>query len=108
MSAAAATPVTAPELETPSDKALAHAARFAIEKDMPIMLDYFMDTRDGRAFLGQDGTTGEKMLVRSEEEFTSPISNLFRVGADLIAITENSIYIVSAAIKKRIISLPTA
>lgn len=103
---AAATTVTAPEFETPSEKTLLYAARFALEKDMPIMLDYYLDTRDGRAFLGEDEGTKEKMLVRSEEEFTSPISKIVKVDLDFIVITENSIYIVSRNLKKRTISTP--
>ena len=104
------TAVTAPDLETPCEKSLVYAARLAIEKDMPIMLDYYADTRDGKAFLGEDSSSGEKvqMLVRSEEEYTSPISKIFKVDADFIVITENSIYIVSKNIKKRMISPPSA
>lgn len=100
--------ITAPELEIPCDKIMAQAARIAIEKDMPIMLDYYCDTRDGRAFLGEDETTKEKMLVRSNQEYTSPISKIFKVGEDYIVITENSIYIASKNIKRRVIKTPTA
>lgn len=100
--------VTAPDLETPSEKTLVYTARLAIERDMPIMMDYYSDTRDGKAFLGEDSSTGDKMLVRSEEEYTSPISKILKVDADFIVITENSIYIVSKNIKKRMISPPSA
>jgi hypothetical protein len=101
-------PVTAPELETPSEKTLVYAARMAIEKDMPIMLDYYADTRDGRAFLGEDSGTKDKMLVRSEDEYTSPIAKILKVDDDFIVITENSIYIVSKNIKKRFITPPSS
>lgn len=100
--------VTAPELEIPNEKALVHAARIAIEKDMPILLDYYSDTREGRAFLGEDATTKEKMLVRSEDEYTSPISKIFKVDTSFIVITVNSIYIVSGNIKKKTISTPAS
>ncbi len=106
--AAAATAVTAVDLEIPSEKTLAYAARIAIERDMPIMLDYYVDTRDNKAFLGEDSTTKDKMLVRSEDEYTSPIQKILRVEEDFVVITENSIYIVSRNIKKRIISSPAA
>jgi len=46
----------------------------------------------------------DKLLVRSEEEYTSPISKIFKVKNELIIITENSIYIVSASIPKKKIS----
>ncbi len=105
---ATATAVTAPELELPSDKVMIHAARFAIDRDMPIMLDYFLDTKNGTAFLGEDSVTKEKMLVRSEEEYTSPIAKILKAGTEFIVITENSIYVVAGNIKKKTISNPTA
>ncbi len=105
---AAGTAVTAPDLEIPCEKALVYAARLGLEKDMPIMLDYYTDTREGRAFLGEDSATKDKMLVRSEEEYTSPISKIFQAGDDFVVITENSIYIVSKNIKKRFITPPSA
>jgi len=104
---AAATSTLASELDIPSDKTLLHAARIAIEQDKPIMLDYYLDTKEGRAFLGEDATTKEKMLVRSEEEYTSLIQKIFKVKDDFIVITENSLYIVSGSIKKKSITTPT-
>ena len=104
----AGTPVVAPDLEIPCEKTLVYAARMAMEKDMPIMLDYYSDTREGRAFLGEDSSTKDKMLVRSEDEYTSPISKIFKVEDDFVVITENSIYIVSKNIKKRFITPPSA
>lgn len=106
--AAAASAAIATEIGLPNEKTLKHAARIAIEQDKPIMLDYYVDTRDGKAFLGEDATTKEKMLVRSEEEYTSLIQKIFKVAEDFIVITENSIYIVSGATKKKTISAPTA
>jgi hypothetical protein len=95
------------EIVVPSDKTLKHAARIAIENDKPILLDYFNDTRLGKAFLGEDGATKEKMLVRSEDEYTSLIQKIFKVADDFIVITENSIYIISGTTKKKTISAPT-
>jgi hypothetical protein len=103
----ASSSITAPELETPCEKALVHAARIAIEKDMPILLDYYSDTKSGAAFMGEDSATKEKMLVRSEEEYTSPIQKIFKADDNYIVITENSIYIISGNVKKRVISTPS-
>jgi hypothetical protein len=100
-------PVTGEELQTPNDKTLKHAARIAIENDKPILLDYYNDTRLGKAFLGEDGATKEKMLVRSEDEYTSLIQKIFKVAEDFIVITENSIYIISGTTKKKTISTPS-
>lgn len=105
---AGATAVSATEANTPSEKTLKHAARIAIEQDKPIMLDYYNDTREGKAFMGEDGTTKEKMLVRSEEEYTSLIQKIFKVGEDFITITENSIYIIAGNTIKKKISAPAS
>ena len=102
------TTVSATEANVPGEKTLKHAARIAIEQDKPIMLDYYNDTREGRAFLGEDAGTKEKMLVRSEEEYTSLIQKIFKVGEDFITITENSIYIISGTTKKKTISAPSS
>ena len=77
------------------------AAKLAIQRDMAIQLDYFVDSVDGKAFLGQDAATDEKMLVKSAEEYTSHIQKLYKAGDDFIVVTENSIYIVSGNIQKR-------
>jgi hypothetical protein len=105
---AGATAIIAAEANVPGDKTLKHAARIAIEQDKPIMLDYYNDTREGRAFMGEDSATKDKMLVRSEDEYTSLIQKIFKVDADFIVITENSIYIIAGTTKKKTISAPSS
>jgi hypothetical protein len=97
-------PATIVASDLPCDKVLIHAARIAIEQDKPILLDYYKETRVGTAFLGEDSDTKEKILVKSAEEYTSPIQKMFKAGDDCIIVTENSVYIVSGAIKKKKIS----
>jgi hypothetical protein len=91
--------------DLPTDKTLLHAARIALEMDKPILLDYFIPTRDGTAFMGEDVTTKEKSLVKSSEEYTSPIQKVFGTKSEYIIVTENSIYIVAGTIKKKSISM---
>jgi hypothetical protein len=93
-----------PTTEIPSDKVLMHAARIAVEQDKPIMLDYYNDTKNAKAFLGEDPDTKERILVKSAEEYTSPIQKIFKAVTDYIVMTENSIYVVSGSIKKKIIT----
>ena len=96
---------TAPVVEVPNEKVLAHAAKIAMEQDKPLMFDYYMDTRPGGpAFLGEDKDTKEKILVKNPEEYTSPVKKMFKAKDDYIIVTENSVYIVSGAIKKKEIS----
>ena len=91
----------------PSTGALMNAAKLAIQRDMPIQLDYFVDSAEGKAFLGEDATTSEKMLVKNSEEYTSHIQKIYKAGDDFIIMTENSIYLVSGKIQKRKIQAST-
>lgn len=90
----------------PSPQTLLQAAKLAIQQDKPIQLDYYVDTYNNRAFLGEDAENNEKMLVKSGEEFTSSIQKIYKVSEDFIIITENSIYIVSGKMQKRRIKAP--
>lgn len=97
---------TAPASQTPQEvlphpTTLLHAARLAIQQDKPIQLDYFVDSATNKAFIGEDPETKEKMLVKSNDEFTSLISKIYKVQEDFIIMTENSIYIVSGKVQKR-------
>ena len=47
---------------------------------------------------------GEKLLVKNSEEYTSPITKIFKVDQVYIITTENSIYITHSEINKRKIS----
>jgi hypothetical protein len=87
--------------KVPSVQTLVSAAKLAIQKDMPIQLDYFVDSAEGKAFLGEDSNTGEKMLVKNAEEYTSHIQKIYKAGDDFIIMTENSIYLASSKIQKR-------
>jgi hypothetical protein len=89
----------------PTPQTLVQAAKLAMEQDRAIMLDYYVDTVQGKAFLGEDGATKERVLVKSKEEFTSLIKKLYKVGEDFIVLTENSLYIVSGKIQKRTVNL---
>jgi hypothetical protein len=90
----------------PSVQLLVQAAKLAIQQDKPIQLDYFVDTYNGKAFMGEDQETKEKMLVKSNDEFTSLIQKVYKVQEEYIIITENSIYLVSGKIQKRRIQAP--
>jgi len=97
---------TQPSAPSPSPQTLMQAAKLAMQQDKAIQLDYYLDTAQGRAFLGEDTENNEKMLVKSGEEFTSLIQKIYKVQTDFIILTENSIYIVSGNIQKRRIKAP--
>ena len=97
------TEVDKKEMLLPSVKVMQHACRLACTEDKPILLDYWLESHTGKVIIGvRDGD--EKMLVRSQEEYTSPISKLFKVGEELIVMTENSLYCVCASIPTKRIS----
>ena len=103
MSQPSAAPVTTPNgYRLPEATTLQHAAKLGIVEDKPIMLDYWTNSLEKTVLIGvKDGKTPEekeKLLVKSEEEYTSPISRIFKVGKEYIVITENSIYIVDVEI----------
>jgi hypothetical protein len=87
----------------PSDVTLKHAAKLGIVDDKPIVLDYWAPSLDKKALVGARDN-GEKMLVKSEDEYTSTIQKFYKSGTEYIVITENSIYIVSNEIPTRKIS----
>ena len=97
-------PAAAPfNYRLPSDVTMKHASKLAIVDDKPIMLDYWAPSLDKKALVGAR-ENGEKLLVRSEEEYTSTIQKFYKSGTEFIIITENSIYIVASDIPTRKIS----
>jgi hypothetical protein len=89
----------------PQSTTLIQAVRIAIQQDKPIQMDYYVDSANNKAFLGEDGETKEKVLVKSKEEFTSQVTKMYKSGDDFIILSENSIYIVSGKIQKRKVNL---
>ncbi len=87
----------------PSDVTLKHASKLAIVEDKPIMLDYWAPSLDKKALIGAR-ENGEKLLVKSEDEYTSTVQKFYKSGTEYIIITENSIYLVSSDIPTRKIS----
>jgi len=87
----------------PSDITMQHAAKLSLIDDKPIMLDYWTASLDKKALIGAK-ESGEKLLVKSEDEYTSTISKFYKTGTEYIIIKENSIYIVSSDIPTRKIS----
>jgi len=81
----------------PSNTTMEHACKIAVVEDKPIMLDYWTCSLDKNALIGVRENK-EKLLVKSEEEYTSPVSKVYKVESEFLIVTENSIYIVSADI----------
>jgi hypothetical protein len=68
-----------------------------------MMLDYWTASLEKKVLIGvKDG--GEKLLVKSEDEYTSPIQKIYKIETEFIIVTENSLYIVHHDIPTKRIS----
>ncbi len=77
-----------------------HATKVAILEDKPIILDYWTSSLEKTCLIGVR-SNNEKLLVKSEDEYTSPIAKIFKVDTEYIIVTANSVYIVAADISTR-------
>lgn len=67
------------------------------------MMDYWIKSVEKIALIGVK-SAGEKLLVKNEDEYTSPIVKVYKVEQEYIVETENSLYVVCAAIPTKRIS----
>jgi hypothetical protein len=88
----------------PDDLTLQHACRLAIVEDKAILMDYWSFSLEKKCLIGMKEETNEKLLVKSADEYTSPIQKFYKSNNCYIIITENSIYIVESSIPTRKIS----
>jgi hypothetical protein len=88
----------------PDNTTLQHACNMSITHDKPILLDYWTSSLDKTALIGVKEEDGEKLLVKSAEEYTSPIVKIFKVSNEYIVVTEISIYLVDVNIPTKRIS----
>ena len=90
-----------PSYKLPPNEVWGHISKLAIVEDKPIMLDYWTDSISKQVLIGvKKGAEneGEKLLVKNAEEYTSPISKIYKVSGCYIICTENSIYLISSDI----------
>jgi len=92
-----------PNYRLPSNTTLQHCTKLSIVEDKPLMFDYWTASVDKNVIIGVRDN-GEKLLVKSEDEYTSPVGKIYKVEEEYIIITENSIYVVSAEIGTKKIS----
>jgi len=101
-------------IKTPSDKTLKYAFQISISEDKALMTDYWLPSLEKKCLIGvrekpkaEEGTPQEKpdrLLVKSKDEYTSLIQNLYKTDDSYVIETENSIYIVSVNIPIKKIS----
>jgi len=91
------------EQKLPCELVMKHVCKLSLENDKPIMLDYWVKSCNNSVAIGVRASN-EKLLVKNEDEYTSPISKVYKVGEQYIIETENSLYIVSSSIPTKRIS----
>ena len=87
-------------LAIPHETTILNACKIAIAEDRPIMLDYWNNSLNKSCFIGVR-ENDEKLLVKNEDEYTSPISKIYQVNNEYILTTENSLYIVHNGIDSK-------
>lgn len=94
------------QYQLPPNAVFSHMSKLAIVEDKPIMLDYWVDSLNSSSSSVIIGVkeNNEKLLVKSADEYTSPIGKIYKVENCYICVTENSIYLVSANIKTKRVS----
>lgn len=102
-STSASVMVTPGGYRLPESTTLQHAIKLSIVEDKPIMMDYWANSLEKSVLIGVRENQ-EKLLVKSEEEYTSPIVKIYKVGSEYIVMTENSIYLVDVEIPTKRIS----
>lgn len=109
VSSSTPTPDTITEVTTtggyrlPEFNTAQHAFKLSIMEDKPIMMDYWTCSLDKTVLIGVKDN-GEKLLVKSEDEYTSSISKICKTAKEYIIMTENSIYLVDSNIPIKRIS----
>lgn len=94
----------------PNYTTLLYAMKLSLTEDKQISMDYWVNSLEQTACIGvRESDSKERLLVRSEEEYTSPISKIYKAPApdntEYIIMTENTIYIVDVNIPTRRVSM---
>ena len=83
------------DCKLPSSETMNYAWRISIVEDKPIQTDYWLDSLESKIIIGVR-ESGEKLLIKNKDEYTSPIAKIFNLTTEYIVMTENTIYIVDA------------
>lgn len=78
----------------PSSETYERAFKISIRDNKPIHGYFYIPSLKGKICIKYDGE--DKIIWASEDEHSSPIVNAYKSGNDLIMVTENTIYIISA------------
>jgi hypothetical protein len=78
----------------PHEETLLHAAKLSMLNDKPIQLDYYDDPSITIGVY----MSGEKIIIKNSDEYTSPINKMYKIKNEYIIETQNSMYITLSCI----------
>jgi hypothetical protein len=94
---ASAESATKPKLSIPSSETLQQACKLSIKLQKAIDFYFYVDSLKGSICIATN--EDDKIIYKNNEEHTSPIQNTYKVNAEYLVVTENTIYVISAKTK---------
>lgn len=82
------------QLVLPTDKTLQQATKLSLKTKKPICFYFYIDSLKGKIKIVCDGE--DRLVYKSDDEYTSPILNTYKSDNSYIVVTENTIYILSS------------
>jgi len=82
------------QLVLPTDKTLQQATKLSLKTKKPICFYFYIDSLKGKIKIANDGE--DRIIYKSDDEYTSPILNTYKSDHSYIVVTENTIYILSS------------
>lgn len=85
------------QVTMPSDKTLAQAFKLSLQIGKPVESYFYIDSCKGSIYICANET--DKIIYKSNDEHTSPVSSIYKSEGEYLIVTENSIYILSGTTK---------
>jgi len=86
-----------PKLSIPTSETLQQACKLSIKLQKAIDFYFYVDSLKGSICIASN--EDDKIIYKNNEEHTSPIQNTYKVNAEYLVVTENTIYVISAKTK---------
>jgi hypothetical protein len=81
----------------PTENTVMQATKLSLKIGRPICYYFYNDSYNGDVKICTDGK--EKIIFKNLDEHTSTISNIYKVDRDLLILTSNTVYVISANTK---------
>ena len=90
------------KLSYPCQATLNKSFKLANLVKKPISFNFYIDSLKGNIWI--KCTNDKKIIFKSNNEHSSPIKSTFKVNDEYIVLTENTIYVISASTKVKLIN----